>query len=276
MRIRDLLYTVVVAALLPATSSIGSGKTGPGQDEMDVQSRRALDQAVEALGGRAYLGARTTYSEGNWFGFDKHGRRSPLVKFREWLQFDPLKWHFQRGKGKRQLVSVYNLELNKAWRQEGKDHVEDVDPKDVEEFRKGAKHDIDIILKHRTRGQEELKMFYFGPDEITGSGELEAVEILDSSNDSVILFFNRDDHLPHHIEYQTTDKDGNHFKMSEEYYNWHTFGGVRVSLRKDSLRDGKLIRQRHLTLVTVNPAIPESQFLEPVVEEKKKKEKKKE
>ncbi len=265
------LFKITVAGLLFALMS-PSAAFGQEEDPAS-RARKAIDAAVEALGGQAYLDTTAIHATGNWFAFDEHGRRSPLLKYREWIEYSPIKWYFQLGEKGRQQVSVYNLELKRAWKKEGKNYVEELSEKDVEGFQRAAKHDIDVILKLRAN-DEDVSLFYYGPDDISGGGHYEAVELVDSANDSVVVYFNLKSKRPERLEYHVRDKLGNRVKNSDEFYNWHTFSGVILPMRIDSLREGSLYQQKHLIEVSVNPIIPPGQFLEPQPEDKDKAKKK--
>ncbi len=267
---------VLTAAMLLLTAAFAASGSALAQNGFDDSkkaktpeelAREVIAKAIQTLGGDAYLRAKTQSSNGNWFAFDRHGRRSGLVKYWEDIHFDPLKWRFQRGKGGRQVVQVYNLEVNKGWRKEGKSYVEELPEDRVESFRKSARHDLNILLKVRAN-EEGNRLFYYGPDDITGDGSFEAIEFLDEANDSTIVYFKRyKDYLPARVEYTVTDAEGNRHKTEEEFYNWHKMDGVLVPMRIDISRNGQVIEQRHAYTVTVNQPIPSSRFLKPPVKD---------
>lgn len=262
-RNRRLIY--FLAALLVSASVLPALLGQDDQSSPGEMARKTIDEAIQAMGGDAYLNMKTLHNHGNWFAFDRHGRRSGLVRFWEYIHYDPLKWYFQLGKGGRQRVTVYNLELNQGWKKEGKKYVEDIPQEEIDEFRKSAKHDLDVLLRHRANDPDNNKLFYYGPDAISGGGDYVAVEFLDEANDSAVLYFDRDTKLPAHIEYHRTDDMGNRLRTREEFYNWHEHNGVMIPMRRDILVEGNLVEQRHCTTVEVNPQIPPSQFLEPPV-----------
>ena len=262
--LKSLLFRALAALLFLAAVC------APLQAQQDPREKaeQAVERAIEAMGGQSYKNVEVVYRHGNYFRFDRHGRRSPLIKYWEWLHYQPLKWFFQIGKGNRQQVSVYNLEINKGWKKEGKGYIEDVDQEDIEGFAKQARHDPDVVIRLRS-GLESLQLFYYGPDEVSGGGNFEAVEFLDETNDSVVIYFDLDTHLPSRLEYKQTDRLGNRRQFSEEYFNWHEFKGVQHPLRIDSYMEGQLLEQRHMTEVEINPVVPPGQFLEPPIKKKK-------
>lgn len=151
---------------------------------------------------------------------------------------------------------------------EGKDSVEELPPERVKDFEKSVKHDLNVVLKTRLN-EPGLHLYYYGPDDIEGSEDLEAVDFLDATNDSVVIYFNRNSHLPVRLESQFVDKMGLKHKEETEYHNWHTIQGVHTPLRVDISIDGDLSRQIFLESISYNIPVSSEYFQEPVPEKKK-------
>lgn len=238
------------------------------QDTGDEQARKVIEAAVTAMGGDAYLEVRNSQSSGRFFFFRK-GRKG-FTRFRDWTVYDPVKSRFERGKNeKEQHVSVHNLELNKGWTLEGEFDVEEIPGKELDSWIKSVRKDINFLIKQRL-DEEGMSLYYYGPDDIAGQGKFEAVEFLDASNNSVVVFFNLNSHLPEKVENEYTDDTGLRHKMEWEFHNWHTIQGVHTPLRTDVYLDRKIFQQLFLEDLAYNLQIPESQFLEPAIDEKKK------
>ena len=142
--------------------------------------------AIEAMGGKNYLEVKNYHKIGRYFIFDQRGRSS-FTNFSDWTVLEPIKWRFQLGEDKRQQVQIYNLEIGKGWTLEGESSVEEITEEEVREFEVEVQRDIDILLRERV-DEEGMSLFYYGPEEIAGSGEYEAVEFLDATNFSVVIF----------------------------------------------------------------------------------------
>ncbi|MCZ6877310.1 MAG: hypothetical protein O7G29_04135 [Acidobacteria bacterium] len=217
--------------------------------------------AVEAMGGRNYLEVKNYHKVGRYFIFDQRGRSS-FTSFSDWTVFEPIKWRFQLGEDKRQQVQIYNLEIGKGWILEGKNSVEEIPEEEVREFEVEVQRDIDILLRKGV-DEEGMNLFYYGPEEIAGSGEYEAVEFLDATNYSVVIFFDLQSHLPSKMETYVTNKAGVRQKHETEFANWHTIQGVHTPLRSDHYIDGEMSKQIFIAEVSYNDAIPLAYFLEP-------------
>ena len=240
----------------------------PARESGDGKARKVIDAAVTAMGGDAYLEVRNSHSSGRYFFFRK-GRKG-FTRFRDWTVYDPVKSRFVLGKNeKEQKVSVHNMELNKGWTLEGEFEVEEISEKELNSWIKGVRKDFNFLIKQRL-DEDGMNLYYYGPDDIAGQGEFEAVEFLDASNNSVVVFFNLTSHLPEKVENEYTDDTGLRHKMEWEFYNWHTIQGVHTALRTDIYLDGNISQQLFVEDLAYNQQIPESQFLEPAIDEKKK------
>ncbi len=257
------LPAALLLVFLPASSTAATVENS--------KAREVAQAAIQAMGGERYLAVKTVYSAGRYFGF--RNERKSFARFQDWTDYQPpVKSRFQLGKGKRRTVWIFNMELEKGWKQEGEYDVAEVTEEEIKDFLRRAKRDIDYLLRHRL-DEEGLQMFYYGPDEISGSGILEAVEFIDSSNDSIVVYFNRDTRLPHKTETHFLDRLGIRRKQEFELENWHDIDGVKIPFNYYGYVDGEKTQERFLEEVTVNPPLTSDIFLEPVVKERKKKKK---
>jgi hypothetical protein len=231
------------------------------------KAREVVARAIDAMGGKHYLEVKNAHSFGRYFFFNREGRKGYSAYY-DWTNFDPIKWRFQMGEGKRQTVEIYNLELGKGWSLEGRDTVSEAKPEDIDRFRKSASRDMDLLLRQRM-DEEGMNLYYYSPDDVAGTGAYEAVEFLDSTNQSVIIFFDLKTHLPAKLETQVTDRMGIRRKEEVEYLNWHTIQNVHTPLRIDVSIDGKMAQQRFVEKLQYNLTLAEDLFLEPRIEKKK-------
>ena len=244
--------------------SLGGSAAGAQEEKSEAKAREVIATSIEAMGGEAYLNITHMMPHGRYFAFRK-GRKA-FARFHDWTVYDPVKWRFQLGKGKNQTVQIFNLELGKAWTLEGKDYVEDIPEEAIQNFRRNSRKDMDLMLRERLN-EEGMNLYYYGPNDVAGTGEVEAVEFLDSTNDSLVIFFDTRSHLPVKTETHYTDKVGVRHKQEQEFVNWHVIQGVNTALRHDVYVDGEVSTQRFIEELTYNPTIPKEYFEEPVVEE---------
>ncbi|MFQ5929162.1 MAG: hypothetical protein ACE5MK_05655 [Acidobacteriota bacterium] len=232
----------------------------PAAAEQNPKAREVIAAAIEAMGGKKYLEVENSHSSGRYFFFDRRGRKG-FARFWDWTVFEPIKSRWQLGEGKRQQVHIHNLEIEKGWTLEGQDSVEEIPEEAIEEFKKDVKRDINVILRQRV-DEEGMDLFYHRPDDIAGAGEYEAVEFLDTTNTSVVIYFDLQSHLPSQLETHIANK-GIRRQQRVEWYNWHTIQGVHTPLRSDIYVDEKISQQVFIEEIAYNVDIPPGYFLEP-------------
>jgi hypothetical protein len=265
-RMRVPCFWWVTAVLL---LSVVTGPRTFAQDTEEsaaVRARKVVESAIEAMGGEAYLNAKMVYTQGRYFSFRK-GRKS-FARFQDWTVYEPVLWRFQLGKGKRRLLTVYNLEIGKGWDVEGESTIEEVPEERLKAFRDGVKRDMDILFKHRL-DEEGMNLYYYAPDDIAGQGDWEAVEFLDGMNNAIVVFFDLKTGLPAKVESHFTDNVGVRHKQEQEFANWHNIQGVNMPLRYDVYVDDEVSTQRFIEEAVINPEVPPDHFLEPAIKEKK-------
>lgn len=242
-----------------STTALWAGAEDPEKNA----ALQVVEAAIEALGGEPYLNVKSSHSNGRHFVFRQD--RKAWVRYWDWTQYDPVKWRFQQGEGRRQLVQIFNLEQGTGWALEGRSTIKDLEEEDIRRFRKVVNEDINVLLRSRIH-EEGMMLFHYGPDDIAGSGNWEAVEFLDPTNLSVIVFFDRRTRLPAKVETHSTDTLGVRRKQEIEFSNWHRIEGVMTPLRFDSYVDGEISSQRFVESISYNVPIPETHFLRPQAE----------
>ena len=268
VRICCTVFCLLFFLVLYGNGLLGAPRSLEEADEAgEAKAREVIQAAISALGGKHFLGLENSYSQGRLFRFDKRGRKA-LVRYLDWTVYSPMKSRHQVGKGKRREVDIHNLELRKAWRLEGEDTVEEIPEEEIKRWERSVKRDINVLLKTRL-SEPGLYLYYYGPEDISGSGNYEAVEFLDAENDSVVVYFDLESHLPGRAETEIRDRLGILHKQETEFLNWHTIQGVHTPLRFDYYSDGRQIQQVFVEEISHNVQIPPGHFLEPEVENKK-------
>ncbi len=83
------------------------------QDEEKIQ--KLFREAIEAMGGEAYVKVTDTVSEGSYFLFNRDGDSSGLIKFNDYTKFPDKSRNELGNKKKERDVTVFNLEKNQGW-----------------------------------------------------------------------------------------------------------------------------------------------------------------
>jgi hypothetical protein len=236
----------------------------PLRSQDDGKAYAIFEDAVQAMGGDAFLNVRDMVSSGNYFAFDRFGASSPLIKFTDYTKL-PDKSRYELGNKKNSLeITVFNLEKNEGWIVEGQKGTRAATPDEMRDFKDTVKHSLEIIFRTRYKDPQN-KLFYLGP----GDGRevnLDKVRLIDPDNDEVTVYFDRMSKLPQKIEFERRDQKGVRQRVVHEYSQWHWIQGVRASLRTDGYINGHLADQSHIVDIKFNNDLPDSLFAEPVPE----------
>jgi len=245
------LIVLAAVAMIPGVS---------GQDEDRIQ--KMFQDAIQAMGGDDFLNVKDMVSEGQYFAFNIQGDSSGLIKFSDYTKL-PDKNRFELGNRKRELdITVFNLEKNEGWIQEGQKPTRDATAQEMKEFKGSANHSIDNIFRSRYKDPQN-KLFYIGP----GEGHdvtLEMVKIIDPENDEVTIYFDRISKLPAKTESRRINKKGVRERVVDEFSQWHAIQGVNTPMRVDSYVNGRRISQQFILKITYNNNLPDSFFSKPV------------
>lgn len=231
-----------------------------GQDEEKIQ--KLFKDAIQAMGGDAYLNVKEMVSEGNFFMFSPEGDSSGLIKYSDYTRL-PDKSRFELGNKKkaRDIIEVFNLEKNEGWILEYPKATRDATPQEMKDFRDEVKHSRDNIFRFRWKDPAN-KLFYLGPGE-GADMTLEMVRILDPENDEVTVYFDRISKLPAKIEYRSVNKRGIQERHVEEFSQWHVIEGVNTALRVDGYVNRRQRYQNFVVKINYNTNIPDSFFTKP-------------
>jgi hypothetical protein len=255
-----LLGKLMKKLLLTFSLVIVFAPLSSGQDEEKI--RRLFQEAIQAMGGEAYLNVIDMVSEGQTFSFSYEGGSSLPVKFTDYTKF-PDKSRFELGNRKKELdITVFNLGKNEGWILEGQKETRDAKPGEMDSFKNSVKHSIDMIFRFRYK-DPGTRLFYMG----AGEGKdvtLEIVKLVDPENDEVVLYFDRISKLPAQIEYRDINDRGVRQHHVEEFSQWFMKQGVNTPLRMDGYINGRRLSQHFLLKVTYNNNLPDSFFSKPV------------
>ena len=248
-RLRTIL--LVLIALTPPAM---------GQDEEKIQE--LFQDAIQAMGGSAYLNVKDMISEGQTFMFDSSGASSIPIKFTDYTKL-PDKSRYELGNRKKERdITVFNLENNTGWILEGQKDTRDATKEEMSSFKNTVKHTIDNIFRFRYKDPNN-KLFYLGPGEgrdIT----LEMVKLVDPENDDVVIYFDRLSKLPAKIEYWDVSSRGVRLRIVDEFSQWHMMQGVNTPLRIDGSVNGRPYSQHFILKITYNNNLEDSFFSKPV------------
>ena len=225
------------------------------------KGKKILEQAVQALGGQAYLSVRDTRAQGKAFVFSRYEElegMAPIVNYDRW----PDKYRQEQGKH-HDVTFVLNGE--KAWEATFRG-VREYPAQELEAIRMRRFLSLDYILRFRLGKEAGLEVAAMGSDLVDGR-QVDIVEINDAENRTVTLAIDRHTHLPLRREWVIPNAK---FQTRDEYVE--TLGkyapakgahGVMVPLYVRRETNGRKIFEAFFDEVQANARLSDSLFERP-------------
>jgi hypothetical protein len=236
------------------------------QDMMPAESaakaKEILKQAIQGLGGNAYLSLRDATCEGRLSQFGHAGELNGFEKFVDYT-IPPFKDRTE-NLPKRNIITVMNGD--KGWVLD-RGGVSDASGADVAHFEEDTKKDLDYILRSRIK-EPNMIFRYAGPD-IVDLREADWVELVDSDNRTIRIAFSRSTHLPIRKIVDTRDANTRMKTNEIEYYsNYHPIGGVETPFQITRERNGIKIYQVFFDKCEYNTNLSDSLFTKASLDER--------
>jgi hypothetical protein len=253
---RGILAVIVLAGVCLAgvTSAAAQDDQFLMPEQSAAKARQLLDQAVEALGGSAYLNIHDVTCTGRLGGFDHSGEMTGFEKFIDYTQ-PPFKER-QENLPKRNIIQIFNGD--KGWNLD-RGGVSDAPQADLAEFKEGVLKDIDNILRRRSH-EPGMILRYGGPD-VVDLKQADWVELVDSDNRTIRIAFASNTHLP--IRKTVESRDSRTQLKSEEveyYSNYHPLAGVQTPFQITRERNRIKIFQVFFDKCDYNTSISDALF----------------
>ena len=266
MRIRQAVITAAVVLAMACAAAPQKASAQDDQFLMPEQSaakaRQILAEAIQALGGDAYLNVRDVTCTGRLGQFDHSGELTGFGHFIDYQQ-PPLKER-QENLPKRNIISVYNGD--QGWELD-RGGVADAPRADMEDFKEGVKRDIDNILRHRIH-EAGMTLRYGGSDTVD-LRQAKWVELVDSDNQTIRIAFADSTHLPIR-EVAETRNPKTQMKSEEiDYFaNYHAAGGVQTALQLTRERNGIKLFQAFFDKCEYNTGLSDALFTKESLDER--------
>ncbi len=258
MRLR---WRGIVCALVLTGAWLGVARTAMAQDDQFLmpeasaaKGKQILEQAIQALGGDAYLNVRDVTCTGRIGTFDHSGELTGFGHFIDYT-IPPFKER-QENLPKRNIIEVYNG--NKGWELD-RGGVSDAPQADLVDFQEGVKKDLDNILRHRMH-EPDMTIRYGGPDVIDG-WKADWVELIDGENRTIRIAVASGTHLPVRKTVDTRDARTRLKTQEVEYYsNFHPLQGIQTAFQITRERNNIKIFQAFFDKCDYNTNLADSLF----------------
>ena len=266
MQIRKAAITAAVMLAMAWTTAPPKASAQDDQflmpDQSAAKAKQILAEAIQALGGDAYLNVRDVTCTGRLGQFDHSGELTGFGHFIDYQQ-PPLKER-QENLPKHNIISVYNGD--QGWELD-RGGVSNAPRADMEDFKEGIKRDIDNILRHRIH--EAGMTLRYGGSDIVDLRQAQWVELVDNDNRTIRIAFADGTHLPIR-EVAETRNPKTQMKSEEiDYYaNYHTQDGVQTALQLTRERNGIKLFQAFFDKCEYNTGLSDALFTKESLDER--------
>jgi hypothetical protein len=260
-----LLTALVFAPSAPAASSESAASSQdasqaapsqaiPTDQESARKARAILDQAIQALGGQAYLNAQDMTQEGRSYSFH-HGEPNSLgTLFWRFRKF-PDKDRLELTK-KRDVVELYVGDKGYEVTYRG---VRDLDDKEMDPYLRRRHFALDAVLR-QWLNQPGVALFYEGQT-VAAQKQADQVTVMNAKNEAVILYLDSSTHLPVKKSFTWRDPVDKQRNVEEEIYdNYRLAQNVMTPYATTRFFNGEMAAQFFLTSANFNRGLSDSLF----------------
>ncbi|MGA9391399.1 MAG: hypothetical protein WBV69_13230 [Candidatus Sulfotelmatobacter sp.] len=218
------------------------------------QARELLDQAIQALGGQAYLNIHDMQEQGRVYSF-YHGRpTSNGVFFWRFVEY-PDKERIELTP-QRDVAYVYLADKGYEITYKGSRSIE---KKDLDDYIRRHKFSLETILRAWIN-DPGVALFYDG-DALAGSLAAKRVTLINSKDESVSVYFDIDTHLPIKKTYSWRDPVDKEKNLEEETWNgYRLVQGVMTPFGFTRYFNGDMQTERFITSASYNQNLNQAMF----------------
>ena len=217
------------------------------------KAKALIDQAIQALGGQAYLTIRDFEQQGRGYSFH-HGRPGGGDVFWSFTEF-PDKERVEYTK-ERDIARIFVGDKGYEITYKGPHPVE---AKDLVDYLRQRRYSLETVL--RTWVTDPGVILLYEGSAIAAQHSAEQVTLINSKNESVTLDFDIDNHLPIRKAFEWRDPIDKQKNLEEEIYdNYRLVSGVMIPYNVTRNFNGDMSRQRFLFSATINQGLDETMF----------------
>lgn len=231
-------------------------------EESAAKAKQLLQQAIDALGGSAYLNMRDMTCTGRASQFGHSGELNGFETFINYVE--PPTMDRTENLPQRNIIDVYNGDMGWTLDRGG---VAEAPVTDLARFQDNVRKDIFNILKNRVH-EDGMILRYAGVD-IVDLHEVDWVELVDANDSTIRIAIAKDSHLPIRKTVQTRDpKTRNVTEEIELFSNYHPIGGIETPFQIERDRNGMKIYQIFFDKCDYNTGLPASLFTKESLDER--------
>jgi hypothetical protein len=242
------------ASQTPSQAAAAPSAMTPGDQQNSRKARALLDQAMQALGGQAFLNIRDMQEEGRTYSFHHGQPTSNGVLFWRFVEY-PDKERIEITK-QRDIAYIYTRDKGYEVTYKGAHPIE---TKDLEDYLRRRRFSLDTLLREWIN-DPRVALFYDG-NALAGNLPAEQITIINPKNEAVSLYFDIETHLPLKKSYTWRDPVDKERNVEEEIYdNYRLVQGVMTAYGFTRYFNGDMQTQRFVNSAHYNQGLNEAMF----------------
>ena len=246
-----LVTAIVILVSVPLARAQNPDQMMP--DASAAKAKAILQQAIDALGGAAYLSVHNSDCTGRYAQFQHSGEIGGYLEIHEYrempdksrIEYDP----------KAIIVNIYAGD--KGWSLD-RSGVSEVPASDMADYQEQIKMQMSNILRNRLN--DRSLFFRYGGSDVVDLKQADWVEIGDQGR-TLRIAVGRSDHLPLRSVLQERDpKTGENTERSTFYTSYHLIGGIQTPFRESRFLNGRQVYQVFWESCSYNVDLPANFF----------------
>jgi hypothetical protein len=221
--------------------------------ESAAKAKLILQQAIQGLGGDAYLNAQNSDCSGRYAQFEHTGALGGFAELRELWQ-TPGRNRIEYGK-KHNIAELFAD--GQGWSLD-RGGVSEMPAADVATYQESLKTGINMILRFRLK--EDGIILRYGGTDVVDLKEVDWVEVADREQHDVRIAIDRKAHLPVRTTFATRDDSGRRIETETRFSNYQPLDGIQTPMQVVRLRDGVQVYQLFLESCQYNANLPSDYF----------------
>lgn len=253
MILRSLGAFAVVICLIPGTLLAQQPAAPQLPGRIDPQARQMLDRAIQALGGQAFLNAKSLTMKGRVF-FFYQGTTGGIAPFQSYVLY-PDKFRFSYGKTL-PVVWIYNAD--KSWELDRYGLTSQLDtPQQI--WGISNRYGLENLL--RLRINESGVLIQTGKVDFVDNVPTLGIEIIEPGGTSVRLDLHPQTFLPSRVTHRVRNvKEDAWDEFSDAYADYKPVDGIQTPMHVTRYLNGDRVLETFGNLATYNEEYPPNYF----------------
>lgn len=231
-----------------------TGPSIPVDQENARHARALLDQAIQALGGPAYLNIHDMEQEGRTYSFHHGEPTSNGVLFWRFVEY-PDKERIEVTK-ERDIAYIYSGDKGYEVTYKG---AHEMDKKELEDYLRRRRFSLDTLL--RVWASDPTVALFYDGNALAGNLPAQQITLINKKDEVVKLFFDIETHLPIKKSYTWRDPVDKERNVEEEIYDkFRPVQGVMTPYGFTRYFNGDMQSARFVHSIHYNQGLNEAMF----------------